>query len=446
MKKDKVLQNLAKKRHIKNLRRKGKKYNSKSSFNHRRLLNQAERRIIASKSSPTATFLKENNAFKNSSEQVVIVFPKNFSFTENYSSSINAIYAAIQSFDKIHNKTIILSFKNCRYIETSCLFILEQLLLDVFKYKLKIQNNYSIDIINRLEIEKSKNDSTNKRLCLLDNRIISEISEEDNDLLLLEKFSYQGAKTSKSYIEGKKLTTCKNIINFLNKQLFSTTDFVLTEQGRNNFEGIIGETIDNAEQHSNYRGEWNVSAYFFKDHDKSFDDTVVEVHLHFFNLGATIYESFLGRKVLNDSMHKKICDQVNLILSKDSYFSNENIFTLLSLNEGVSSLNYENASRGTGMISLLKQFFEIGDFEDSSRGLNPLMAILSGKTLLKINNKYKVYSSAVNGEDRISLNKFKSLKYAPDKKHVLNLNHKFPGTLISLRVYLNNKHLKNKFA
>ena len=374
-----------------------------------------------------------------------VVFPKKFSFTENYDESIRLIYQAVFSFEKTFDNKIILSFVKCKKVELCCLFLLDSLMDDIYQHKRRIFSNFRTSKTPHADIVKSKSSEVNKRLCVLDNKLIYEIEASDKSLLPVHKIFFQGQKNSKSYIESRKKKATHNTVAFLNQMLSDFTGYELAPDGINKYEGLISEAIDNAEQHSYYRGEWYSASYFFEDLEKNSEEGVAEVQLHIFNLGDSIFKSFQREEKQNSKMINVLDGICSIINKKSSHFEKSNLYTLLALNQGVSSLHFTDESRGTGTIKLLDSFFEIGDYEDKGRGLEPLMLIVSGDTMVKIDNKYKHYKSE-SGKINVSLNDTQSVYDPPKKSHLQGVKSELIGTLFSIRIYINKTNFLKKIA
>jgi hypothetical protein len=165
------------------------------------------------------------------------------------------------------------------------------------------------------------------------------------------------------------------------------------------------------------------------------------MYLSFLNFGYTIYEGFLETKIDNNNLYNQLktgCDQIKT----KTNFSDENLFTLYALQDGVSRLKFKDESRGTGTMKFLNCFFEFGDYHDTVKKHSPSLSILSGKTELVCDNKYKPFE--IKGEYFLSLNDDKDLTQPPSSKHLKNLDYSFPGTLLTVRVLLNNEHIRKK--
>ncbi|PWH83915.1 hypothetical protein DIS18_05005 [Algibacter marinivivus] len=427
-----------------NEKRKGKKYQNEKQFLFSKHLINVEKRLLKKRRSPIYDYLEKTNVFEGLEAENKIIFPKIFSLTENFEESFNKIIQTIYSYEQSYNQNIVLSFKKCKKVEITCLFILDNIFNVIFKHKKKLQPSFKIDLNNTVEVQKSKNSTVNKRLCVFSNKLLFELDFPDSELLPVSRKSYSGSKNSKSYVESSKKKATTKIRDFIKETLWKNTSFELTETGINLFEGLISETIDNSEQHSFYGGEWYATTYLFEDSTEFIEEKVVEVQIHFLNFGVSIYDSLNNTKDMNQEMFSMLDKLSSDIISKDNSFKQSNLISLLALNEGVSSLHYKDESRGTGTIKLLESFFQIGDYENTDRKIHPLMIILSGDTLIKIDNNYKCYKRDDSGKINVSLNDTNNISDPPSKSHLINLNKKFPGTLISIRVFLNEHNLQTK--
>jgi hypothetical protein len=445
MKKIKNLSSLKKyqqKKEYSNYKRKNKNYISEKKIS----LSISDLKIgesLLKRKAQIYTFLDQKIDFKDYVTENKIEFPADFSFTKNYEESIKSIYRAIYSYHNLKNDKIIFSFEKCKIVEITCLFLLDNLLEEVFIFKTKLQKGIKYNILNEMNIIESPVSEVNKRLAVLDKKFLTKEFIDDLKLIPIDKLEEKGSKRKKSYLENKKSQTTTKIIKYLNKKIIESSKYILSVEGVNYFQGIISEIIDNSEQHSYFNGEWFVNAFSFEDLDKEVGDKVTEIQLHFLNFGASIVESFEETRVNNKEQFGAIESKIAEIKTKTKAFSYENLFTLLSLNQGVSSLYYEGQSRGTGTINFINSFFEIGDFKDEERNIYPEMIILSGATLIKIDTKYRTFLN----EDKkfnVSLNETESIDEPPEKTHLKSLKNFFPGTLISMRVYINDNHLTTK--
>ena len=250
-----------------------------------------------------------------------------------------------------------------------------------------------------------------------------------------------GNKSQKSYHENKKGGTATQIISFVNKCI-NEHNFELEVDTRNRIEGVISEILGNAEDHG-IMNTWYVTAnYLSKQHTEN--ELIGELNLVFFNFGLSIFEGFEQTKEKNHEVYADLQQSYDWICSKypKHTFTKENLFTLYALQDGSSRLKYEEKSRGTGTMKFINSFLEIGDFENQERNYMPKLSIISGCTHLICDNKYKPFrEDTVN---YLSLNFEKDLSILPAKSHLKTLPTPFPGTLLSVKIFLNEEHFNQK--
>ncbi len=164
------------------------------------------------------------------------------------------------------------------------------------------------------------------------------------------------------------------------------------------------------------------------------------------NWGFSIYEGFEGTKKENYAAYDSISTHYEVMKSqyRSFNFTKENIFTLTALQDGVSRLKYVEKSRGTGTMKFINSFFSFGDYEDPQKGFSPQLTIFSGNTILICDNKYKPFE-----RDKIwmlSLNEEKDVTKPPERTHLLHTSDYFPGTMLSVRLFLNKSHITKKIS
>lgn len=242
--------------------------------------------------------------------------------------------------------------------------------------------------------------------------------------------------SSKKRIYSESADVASNITNYLNRCL-STQKLELNNKGKRVIGNMIGETINNCTLHTGLNFEnWFCAGY------SKYIEPYTKCSLVIFNFGNTIYEGLKNNSI--DSDTPKTISEIARSMSgyKKRTFSDENLWTLLALQDGVSRCYNQNEGkdRGTGTIKLIQTFQSLGKTCD---GKNPIMTIISGNTKIIFDDKYKIKEENIKGSNRdiIAFNRENSLKYLPDKQNVKGLKNKFPGTIISLEFYLDNKYL-----
>jgi hypothetical protein len=235
-----------------------------------------------------------------------------------------------------------------------------------------------------------------------------------------------------------------SLIDYLN-QCLQRYGKKLTGAAEQRFIDLVAEVINNCEDHSG-RAEWWLAAYMRQPKDRDYGDC----HIAIFNFGDTIAET-LQRLDDSDTTRKAIEDLVRRHNAKKSFltgkYSHENLWTLSALQGGVSSKNPKepgHGHRGMGTVKMLQAFMRLGAVREG--GDRPVMAILSGRTHIRLDQKYGLIQrpgAEAGQQDMITFNPQSSLLERPDEAYVCPVSRFFPGTLISLRFYIDPKHLES---
>lgn len=208
---------------------------------------------------------------------------------------------------------------------------------------------------------------------------------------------------------------------------------------------VIGEMLINAEEHSTTNYRYSIG-YFQEINEEGKHYGIFRLVI--MNFGKTIYEKFK----LDDCPNKNIISNMEslseiytkkrLILPK--YFEEETLWTLYSLQEGVSTVPLaEFPKRGNGSIRFIDNFFNL-------RGLDvdgiSQMTILSGNTNITFDGEYSIINKKDKSGEKFSymtFNESGKIEDMPDKKYVKYVENYFPGTIISTRILFNEEDLKN---
>lgn len=153
-------------------------------------------------------------------------------------------------------------------------------------------------------------------------------------------------------------------------------------------------------------------------------------------------------KTLNSKALREMGYVVGETLTKKRWFrtaefTEETLWTLYSLQQGVTSV--PNQERGNGTIQFIESFFKLKgnkDVDDVSR-----MYILSGNSIIEFDGTYRLSDlKDDNGVPRgiISFNSSGSLLDKPDTRYVRSVNQYFPGTAIFIRILLNEDDIRNE--
>lgn len=434
--------------HLKAVKRKNKF--QKLSSVHIKLKNFAIRKdlkiVMSSKDSVFAQF---SHFITPTVNDQIIVFPKIFCFCTNYAECMKVIKNFTGSMYDNIGLDITLDFSNCEKADTAALFVLQIIRLELVDKIIALQEKLTYLIIKpniKLIPPKSKDVL---RLMMISGYPISEDdlinSKDDSTLNPLHLLGYlKGSRTQKHYLENKKSVYTASIVNYLNKCLIEH-GYMFTEQEVNSIDGIISEILNNAEDHSG-TNDWFITANFSKELSKVGSQEVGEINLTIMNFGNSIYEAFQETKVLNAKMYDDVDRYAKSILAKykNLPFTEEQLYTLATMQEQISRLKFERESRGTGTMKFINSFLELGDYEDKEKGFIPNLSIFTGNVHLTCDNTFKPFLK--DDVYCLSLNPEMDLSLAPKASHLRLLSEKFMGTLLSVKIYLNKNHLDKKYG
>jgi hypothetical protein len=197
-------------------------------------------------------------------------------------------------------------------------------------------------------------------------------------------------------------------------------DYKLSQQEHTTIHSAISEHFDNILLH--------VPTALFGHLCGIYNKNKNEVRILIYNFGITIAESMQKEEIPFkvkgeiEAVIKIHTEKKNFITN--SKFTKDNAITLLALQEGISSKLSEDPSRGHGLI----------DFAEHCLELNPnsSIRIISGRTAIKIDGKYKIEEKEFLNRKRriIALNEENDIYQKPDEQYVINMGVFFPGTII----------------
>lgn len=218
--------------------------------------------------------------------------------------------------------------------------------------------------------------------------------------------------------------------------------FVLKASSAEYLSSLVGEVIGNAEDHAD-RDEWWIAGYLRHLSKSEYGDC----HITIFNFGKTLSESL---QQLPDVARLRL-DIEALVAEHGSrgwfgpQWTEENLWTLYALQEGVSRHNDHPSrigDRGRGTVDMITFFQKLG--QSAAAHAVPKMCVISGSTHVLFDGRYEMQPQLTKANETrhiIAFNAANDLSQPPDPLSLTHLSRNFPGTLISLRFYLDKKNL-----
>lgn len=375
-----------------------------------------------------------------SKEQEILVIPEIFSISETPEIVIKLLRRMYTILRCERTKRLIFDHSHCINLGLSASTIMDIIVLAVHRYREK--QDAPLELMGRLPDSKAVKD------ILLASGLPYHLKAESllhYDEKHVERF--ETVKGQHSINANKAGETATKLMLYFNKCL-KRQMMELNEEGMRLLSRILGEVISNSEIHGGESSTWYTQGHYQIKDDNSFG----EMQMLFLNMGETIYE---GLK--NDSSDETQQRLAHILKLQKKYMNanwdEEMLFTLLALQEGISRLRNSSIngyeSRGSGTVSMIEMFNDIGK---SQNGLKPQMTIISGKTQIKFTDSYKMECVEFDedmafgtGEKRIiAFNKDNDIYLPPDGNNVIKMSEYFPGTVISLKFYLDSRYIVSK--
>jgi len=220
--------------------------------------------------------------------------------------------------------------------------------------------------------------------------------------------------------------------------IFSGKNFKLSRKGRRSLGNLVGEVLGNAEDHAGGQ-DWWVCAYLRQLPDKTWGDC----HMTFFNFGPSLSDSLQGLE--DPALRQEAEELVRHHVLTDPKLSAENVWSVLALQEGMTRFFEGDGPRrrGFGTADIITAFQVLGGTTDPDA--QPEMCLVSGRTHIRFDPKYLMAPQpGTGGSSRriIAFNHTNDIRIAPDSKVVTPLVNRFPGTLLSLRFFVQKEYLE----
>jgi len=380
----------------------------------------------------------------------LIRVPAQFSLEKNYEESMRTVQNFASALFYQMGVGVELDFSSCVSADASALFFMRVIQLHITENIEDLQSRLALlKVIPRVHYTPSRKKDVNRLLVSTGYLSREEVPGlQDNDLSFapVDDIGYlKGVKAQKHYQENRKPAFAKRIADYIDDCL-GKHGYSFSVEFKNMFEGIIAEVLSNAEDHTSYP-HWYITASFAQEDFNAAPHIIVgEINLNILNFGHSIYEGFLETKEENHGMFSEVVTYIEGL--RNNYpsmrFTDEQLFTMALLQDQMSRLKYKDESRGTGTVKFITSFLDIGDYYSKEKGYTPKLSIFSGNTHVCFDHTIQPFSN--DGVICIALNAQQDLKRPPETQYLRKLVQRFPGTLFSVKVYINRDHFDKKYG
>ena len=416
-------------------------FNQKKGFYIDKYLPTNLKYLLNTKTSPF--FLETIKNEKHKSNGIVKI-PKLFSIIEDPTNGYLTLKKVVSALLVENIKSLELNYEACEKVELGSQILLDIILMDYFKFVNfcnKVDRNHKDYFPTVVRGRNIDNEDVQKIINSVGSPVTLKVRElEYSDVIPYKLCAHDNEKEKDldKRIEQKELDTTEladyvvDSLKRMNKELvWDKIDDLCT---------VIGEILINAEEHSSTKYRFSIG--YFKE--ESFDNKHFGIfRLVILNFGKTIYEKFKDENCPNKEIVKRM-EMLSKSYTRRSLFSQkefeeENLWTLYALQDGVTSISPTESKRGNGSIRFIESFFNLKGSLQADDVSN--MTILSGNTSIIFNGKYSIVTKTNSKNENFKVMTFNDsgdIEDIPDKNCVSQKETYFPGTLISVKILLND--------
>lgn len=372
----------------------------------------------------------------NSVSAKILPVPKHLCFKANFKECVSFLERVVLTYCKVKGN-IILDFSKCNEVSVSALVSLKTIIDELTTFGKKLALSRFREIPKSIKIIPSHSAIVNRHLHALNFADLPVSEDEQKEYLVLGLMRGR----SRNYRENRKAVVSHKVAEFV-ENTAERFDVGFDERGQNYIEGMVGEILSNAEDHSLRKSEWFVDGVSYLHTEP--DNEVIEFNLAIINYGNSMYDGFELTKDDNYQVYEKLeklYEWHSSLFSPIKKFERESLFVLYMLNEGISRLKYLESSRGNGTMNFIKSFIELGKFCNEDSRYRPELNIVSGHTVLTCTEEYAPFKDG--SHYRLTLNSSQSFKNLPDSSVLKYFKGaSFPGTILDCKIFLNKRDLE----
>lgn len=373
-----------------------------------------------------------------------IFIPVNFSIIDNEKESYDTICTIFSALLFQGCKQVVLDYVNCMHVDLTTQVLLDALLKDYIEFTQTVRSasrsNMSVFTLNIAG--KNINNERVKRLIFSvgtpDVFDLKTVSYSDVEKCSLCTHDASGVKNREKLMEQKDIDTSELALYVVRS--LKRMHKKLTPAKREALCIVIGEILINAEEHSSTKYRYSIG-YFQEEQIDGVHQGVFRLVI--MNFGRTIYDTFKDPRCKNQQIVEKMKALSELYTQKSLFqrnsFEEETLWTLYSLQDGVTSVSPKLYRRGNGSLRFIENFFSLkgNNNADNVSYLN----LSSGNTRIRFDGTYGIQTKKREDESAykvMTFNSSGSFEEKPDSKYVCASKIFFPGTIISTKILLND--------
>lgn len=383
------------------------------------------------------SFAKESANFKTNN----FLVPENFSIMENYEETTVFLR---KLFNSLHNQVfeeIFIDYSKCTHIDIGASMCMDIILGEfIHYYNESTKGRHTINVQKIRPINFDHYDIKKILFSIGAYRNIKGFKIKNDNIL---DFPIRiGSKRNINLPSQREVDITHTVDYIIN--CLKVMNKTLTGPAETNLYKVIGEVIQNADEHSDTTNRYSIG-YF--ENAQNENEKFGIFNLSILNFGNTFYETFK-----NDSCENiEVLDQMKELSAKftkrnlffNREFEEETLWTLYALQDGVTRIS--DWDRGNGAIRFIESFYNLkgNDVYDKVSK----MVITTGHTRIIFDGTYKpiekIRGSKGTPYKMMTFNNSGNIEEKPDSNFVKYEANYFPGTLISVKIRIDYENTEN---
>lgn len=380
--------------------------------------------------------LANYNGFFDCTDEVfetnIISIPERFSFIENHSETsifIKKLYNTLlnQSFPNI-----VFDYAKCEYIDVCASMVMDIILSEFIDYYEQCGKGKHRVKVNKISPINISNYNIKKILFSIGAfRNLKGFEIEYENILPFPILI--GNKDNPRLDEIREVHITKTVDYIINS--LAKVGRKLIDDAETNFYKVIGEVIQNAEEHSSTKTRYCIGYFEITNVN---EENYGTFNLAILNFGNSFYDTFKISGSPNEDVLEQMTDLSKKYTSSNWFkrksFEEETLWTLYILQDGIT--RYKDWDRGNGTMRFIENFLNLKgiNYETTSK-----MVLTTGHTKIIFDGSYKIIEKIKKNNEpfkMITFNQEGDIKAKPDDRYVKYEENLFPGTLLSVKLKL----------
>lgn len=388
-------------------------------------------------------FIAHNYRFKNGTAYLKI--PEKFSFSSNPEGTLIVLKQLIGMYQDRRIDTIYLDHTDCNELDLSASLLMDAILYEINCHRKLLKKPISFEG----KFKHAKDDVENESMIglLICSGVLKHLGVLQNvDIPSHIKIFDLYDQYIKMHKNIPHADAGKKVAEYFNS-CYNICNFGISDIGINKLTDLVSEIVLNCDNHSGSPRRWFCQGHFTMLPNKCGSEKLGVCQLSIISIGNTFYESICNcgtnfiKERLEGHYNNVVSSWKNIFGLISDKKQKELFYLLYCLQENISRFieDENDGDRGKGTATLFTNFQDLGK---TSNGEKPILSMTSGHGNIIFDGTYRM--DAEPGYPKvIAFNKDNDLDQAPDKKYVHSIESSFPGVIINLKFFIDEKYINN---